>query len=416
MQLQIIKITDVPKNHLCCGCGTCAYLSKDKMTMIDSVEHGRRPSMLPGETLTKSESRTLCKMCPGINITQTTSLKNNMYILSLFKDWGPILEIWEGYAVDPELRYQGSSGGVTNAIALSCIETGGMSGALHVKASTNNPIENVTSISRTKKELLSGSGSRYSPASPCEKLDLIEKCARKCVFIGKPCDVIGMNNACKINPRLKDKIGLSIGIFCAGTPCTKATHKLLKKMNVESIKDVKSLRYRGHGWPGMMHAETNNDTKTKDIPYSEAWSEILQKDRQWRCRICADHTGEMADISIGDPWYKPINGSDHGQSLILVRTENGKNILHNAMNKGYVKLVKSSPDALKKSQPHLLKARRSLWGRLLGCRLLLIPVPKYNHMYIFNTWMNHLGFKQKVLSIIGAMRRAIAYRIYNSEK
>ena len=37
--------------------------------------------------------------------------------------------------------------------------------------------------------------------------------------------------------------------------------------------------------------------------------------------MCADHTGEFADIAVGDPWYRPHLDDEPGRSLVLARSE-----------------------------------------------------------------------------------------------
>ena len=59
-------------------------------------------------------------MCPGIEIAHQPS--HNKIIAELNQSWGPVLEVWEGYATDPEIRYKGSSGGAATALALYCLE------------------------------------------------------------------------------------------------------------------------------------------------------------------------------------------------------------------------------------------------------------------------------------------------------
>ena len=47
--------------------------------------------------------------------------------------------------------------------------------------------------------------------------------------------------------------------------------------------------------------------------YAEAqynWGGTLQAHRRWRCRVCADHTGAFADISVGDPWHAAPEGDE----------------------------------------------------------------------------------------------------------
>jgi hypothetical protein len=61
--------------------------------------------------------------------------------------------------------------------------------------------------------------------------------------------------------------------------------------------------------------------ESEGITYAEGWGRILQSERRWRCRVCADHTGAFADISVGDPWHAPPEGdTDAGRSLIVART------------------------------------------------------------------------------------------------
>ena len=70
------------------------------------------------------------------------------------------------------------------------------------------------------------------------------------------------------------------------------------------------LRYRGRGWPGNMAVRFREagtgEVREASTTYAEGWGEILQKHKQWRCQLCADHLGEHADLSIGDPWYRPV--------------------------------------------------------------------------------------------------------------
>ena len=104
-------------------------------------------------------------------------------------------------------------------------------------------------------------------------------------------------------------------------------------MHIEDPSSVRSVRYRGKGWPGNAEAvaELPEGRVERSLTYRQAWDEVLQKHRQWRCYVCLDHTGEFADISVGDPWYRPIAEGEAGRSLVLVRTERGRAVLRRAM-------------------------------------------------------------------------------------
>jgi coenzyme F420 hydrogenase subunit beta len=316
-----------------------------------------------------------------------------------------VLEVWEGYATDPEIRYKGSSGGAATALALFCLEKENFSGVLHIGASPKTPLINVPVFSQNRADLLACTGSRYAPAAPCERFDWIERAESRCVFVGKPCDVAALRKSQAVNPMLSDKVGLTISIFCAGTPVTNATYNLLDALGVKP-EQAEELRYRGCGWPGKTTIRIKGSGDNREMTYKESWGGILSNYVQLRCRLCPDSTGEFADISCGDPWYREIEPDDPGWSLVLVRTECGREILRRAIKAGYVELQRVDSSVLPLSQKALLKRRRHLWGRLLAMRILRIPVPKYKGFALFRNWLR-LSAVEKTRSVGGTLKRII---------
>ena len=269
-------------------------------------------------------------------------------IPKLQKGWGPVLKIWEGYASDPDIRYNGSSGGLASAIALYCLENEGVHGVLHTGTDEEKPWKNKTVISCNRADILSRTGSRYSPASPCDGLSYIENASKPCVFIGKPCDVAGLRKAQNLRTELDKKVGLAIGIFCAGTPSTQGALDLIKQRNIDT-NEIEDIRYRGKGWPGTFSVKLKDKKpQSYNISYAESWG-FLNKYRPYRCYLCPDGTSEFADISCGDPWYRETKEDALGYSLVLVRTEKGRNILNGAIESGYVSLKPADPKILEES-------------------------------------------------------------------
>src|SRR5258707_1343211 len=99
-------------------------------------------------------------------------------------EFGPVLEIWEGFASDPEVRMRASSGGLLTALSLYCLEREGMASVLHTGQDPEKPWLNKTVQSRGRSDLLQRTGSRYAPASPCDGLRDIENSSEPCVFVG----------------------------------------------------------------------------------------------------------------------------------------------------------------------------------------------------------------------------------------
>jgi coenzyme F420 hydrogenase subunit beta len=318
--------------------------------------------------------------------------------------------VWEGYASDPGLRFDGSSGGAASALALYCVEQEGMDGVLHIAADGKKPYANRTVLSRSCEELLSRAGSRYAPASPCDGLEMIESSQGRCVFIGKPCDVTAVRKAQTIKPELDRNIGITIGIFCAGTPSTQGTLDLLHKLDIDP-DSLEELRYRGKGWPGKFSVKLKGEKQSREVlTYMDAWS-FVQKYRPHRCYLCPDGTSEFADISCGDPWYRQIREGEQGYSLVLVRTERGRKVLHGAMEAGYITLERADPRILETSQKNLLAKRGAIWGRLLTMKAFGIPTPRLSGFYLFENWLT-LPAKEKARSILGTARRIIQRKYY----
>jgi len=406
--MRLKNVGQVAKWRLCVGCGVCAYACpEDNITLVDVVNDGIRPFLSSNDCKDCDEC---IKVCPGYETAHLYSKGTNGFITELEQGWGSILEMWEGYAVDNEIRFSGSSGGLATAIALYCLEKKGMYGVLHTGYDKEQPYKNQTVFSRTRSDLLSVTGSRYSPASPCDGLAQIESAPAQCVFIGKPCDIAGLRKTQARKTELDKKIGIAIGIFCAGTPSTMGTLELLRSLNVNP-ENVAELRYRGKGWPGMFTVQsTENKHPLQKLTYMKAWG-FLQKYRPFRCYLCPDGTSEFADISCGDPWYREIKEKDEGFSLILVRTEKGRRILHDAITAGYIIADKVSLHILELSQSNLLAKRGAIWGRLLAMKMFGIPIPKLTGFSLFKNWLK-LSLKEKLRSILGTVRRIIQRGYY----
>ncbi len=396
------RIDEIVDWRLCIGCGACVPRCEGKaITLVDIPERGIRPIVDSSKCRRCGEC---VKVCPGIEISHKPFDKD--VIAELVQEWGPVLEVWEGYAADSNIRYRGSSGGAATALALFCLEKQKASGVLHIGTTPDAPLRNVPVLSKSREELVARTGSRYSPAAPCEKLDWIEQAAGPVVFIGKPCDVVALRKSQANNTGLNEKVGPAISIFCAGTPTTAGTYKILNELNVMP-EEVEEFRYRGCGWPGMTTVRIKGSERTGQMTYEQSWGDILCNYSQFRCRLCPDSTGEFADISCGDPWYRRVEPGEPGRSLVLARTEKGRQIIQEALKAGYLELNRVGPDTVPNSQKALLNRRRHLWGRLLIMKLLFVPVPRYDGFNLFGNWLK-LPVTEKIRSFAGTLKRIVS--------
>lgn len=389
MTRKLTSIKDVVDWGLCTGCGACFFnCDKGQVKLINVESVGIRPHFAD------CGSCTAClAICPGHHVETTSTADSEL---------GPVLEVWEGHAADPEIRFRASSGGVLTALALYCLEREDMGSVLHTGMDESKPWTNKTVHSHNRSELLARSGSRYAPSSPCEGLQAVEESQQPCVVVGKPCDASAVAKLSNARPQLDRKIGLSLTFFCAGTPSTRGTLDLMESLGTDP-QHVAAVRYRGEGWPGRFTVSSSNGANGKSLSYMDSWGRLASY-RPMRCHLCPDGLGQSADISCGDAWERFNDKPDPGRSIVIVRTERGKEILLRAMAAKYVELERVGPEAIIAAQPNLLQKRRELFGRLFAMKLLWVPTPSFPGFSLFRSWAR-LPLTRQFQTIAGTLRR-----------
>ena len=398
---RVKTLQDVVDWRLCIGCGACAYASPPgKIELVNLTNIGIRPRIQDPDY----SGNECLSFCPGVGVSAPSGPADPKTAAE--KEFGAAIEIWVGYAADPEIRFRASSGGILTALALFCIERGGMGSVLHTGKDEERPWLNRTVQSQSRQQLLDRAGSRYAPSSPCDGLAQIENSDLPCVFIGKPCDVAAVASLRKTRPALDRNLGLVLTFFCAGTPSTQGSLDLVAGSSTSG--HLIDLRYRGEGWPGEFKARWE-DGSEKSLSYEQAWSRLTSY-RPLRCNLCPDGLGQLADISCGDAWdeYDPQRPSP-GISILLVRTPRGQRILRQAIEAGYLTLQPAGPERVLVAQKNLLGRRHELFGRLVALRLLGIPVPRYLGFSLVSAWMR-LPLGRKFRTVAGTVRRALLRR------
>lgn len=343
----------ISKFDLCLGCGLCSSVfghENCEMNMSDTGFY--RPTFK-----SSIDERKLRKICPGIRVHGSRHCTL----------WGNVEDVVEGWARNATLRYKAASGGIVSSIAIYMLESGKADAVLQVGVKDDNYLYNELKISRSIEDVINNAQSRYAPALTLVNIkQILESSNDNYVFIGKPCDIAGIKNFMELHPIYRNRIVLFISIFCAGMPSYKATEKAWK---MSGRKDAPmKLKYRGDGWPGCFHATWQDGYEFK-LSYNDSWGKILGRQLGYRCKICPDGIGMLADIAVGDSWntqngYPDFTESD-GRCFVFVRTKRGLEVLKNAQKHGAIEFRRLEIDNIKYMQAYQYERRKYVGWRLL---------------------------------------------------
>ncbi len=281
----------------CVGCGGCIAACPSRSISVGS-------DGMP----------TLTKMCTGC---------------SACWDYCPLaglrverLQTLEGTGTDPEgpvfaaysarvpAPHHGQDGGVVTALLQELLVTGEIDAA--IVSRREDAFRAKTVLATTSEEIERAAGSVYHQSEPLELLNRpMPAGIRRLAYVGTPCQISVLRALQRYPWPLRDDaapdVVLAIALFCTRSFDPFKLMKLLMERG-EDIGRIERLDIRG----GTLSAR-NADGGRKELgPIKEFRDAALTG-----CDECADFTGNLADLSVGNV------GSDPGSSTVLVRTEAG---------------------------------------------------------------------------------------------
>ena len=400
------KIAEIIKNDLCLGCGLCEAISRGKYKMNLNQRGFYEPEII-GTGLNDK----ICHICPGVTIQNRNQGKH----LSI---WGNVMQVSNAWAADGNIRRQSSSGGVTSALAIYLLESHQVDGILHVGVQGGTYLYNKLYVSRNSNEVLMRNASRYAPAEIFNHIfDIFESNRQETfAFIGKPCDIAGMQNLISAYPQYRHKVKYYLAIFCAGMPSYKATDKALATFNKN--EQPQSLRYRGDGWPGYFTATYKDGTSCR-MTYNESWGKILGRDLGFRCKICPDGIGLLADIASGDSWntkngYPDFTEAD-GKNFCFIRTDKGLKLFREAEEKGYIVTESLNANEIQYMQRYQYDRRHLVGWRIAAVQCLTGGILDYHGLGFYRTALKG-NMARGIKDAIGTAKRLIKLRKDNGKQ
>jgi len=379
LPINVHRLETIVEQGMCIGCGLCQSIAgPTNVRMTMNAEGGERPAVIG--TVSEPTLRLINAVCPGLHVegyVHETSIEANEDPPEVHPIWGPTRWMGTGHAGDPEVRFHASSGGALSALALYLLKTREVDFILHVAASKQQPTRTVRHLSFDAAQVIEASGSRYGPAAPLIDFRSVLDRGQPFAFIGKACDISAIRNYATIDPRVDQLLRYTLNFYCGGVSEFGKTMDYVRKIGLTE-SDVSHLRYRVDGCPGPMVIKSHAGA-VHSFSYNEMWEDENRWQLQFRCKICPDSLGDLADVTVADVWPggKPDN-EGLGFNGFIARTKRGERLLKAAIRDGAITITEDLDYAgLELAQgSHMLK-KQSLTSRLAAMRDAGLIEPRF---------------------------------------
>jgi coenzyme F420 hydrogenase subunit beta len=331
----LAKIID---GGLCHRCGSCVGICPTKVLGLDQEDY---PAV---HNLSACTDCDLCvKVCPGdeFDIKEAYQKQFNTEC-DVTNTHGEFQEAFISYATDPDIRERSTSGGLVTAILLNMMELGKIDGAVVIVSDKDEIWRGKPIVARSREEILDAMKSKYAISPTNSVFGEIREIPGRYALVGLPCQIHGFVKAAELDQRLKERVVLTIGLYCHAAIEHDAL-KIIWKSLGDKVQGATKYISRVGKHPGTPHLEYADGSlypvyfgeKKGYRPSSmEVINIVYRLYTPARCLTCFDASAEFADIAVGDPWMAPPHeGVDFykGWSFGLVRTARGKEACEDAL-------------------------------------------------------------------------------------
>ncbi len=254
------------------------------------------------------------------------------------------------YATDPDIRERSTSGGLVTAILLDMLDRGEIDGAITIASDEGVLWKGKPQIARTREEILASMKSKYAITSTNSMLAEVRAVPGRYALVGLPCQIHGFLKAAALDERLRERVVLTIGLFCHASIEHEA-YKILWDSLGDKAQQAKRFISRIGKHPGTPYLELEDGSLSPVYfpqakgyrPTSIEMINILYRlYTPARCLTCYDATAEFADIAVGDPWMAPPEDDVdfyQGWTFALARTQRGARICKDLEERKKIKVV-----------------------------------------------------------------------------
>lgn len=359
---------------LCVGCGACAAVAPDELTMRLNETGTYLPEARPGRTLTDFDGATadlVSSVCPfSGDARNEDSIAESLYggspdVLH-HGVTGYYRRIVAGHVASAGFREGGTSGGMTSWLLHELMRTGEVDGVLHVASAPGGGPGALSQyrISRTVEELLAGRKSRYHVQTLDQVLAQVREEPGRYAVVGVPCFIKAVRLLADADEVLRERIVFTASLVCGHMKSTLYSDYLAWSVGIrpELTLDI-DYRHKEPGRPPNRYSVrvTSRDGQdvvrgNEEIPLAD-WGLGIFK--LGACDYCDDIVGETADVSLGDAWLPPFMSDWQGANLAIARSEQAARILDAGQASGALAVIPWTAEDVAAAQAGAVRHRRS---------------------------------------------------------
>ncbi len=382
------KIKNFVSENNCCGCGICSVACPHDAIVIELNEQ------LSYRPVLNEEKCTNCGICLNVcsfseaNLSIRAQKATNSNGYYGFDTTNMYLQ---GYENNDDLYMKSASGGLLSALANYLLENKKVDAILHAGSCFENgekPLA-ICKISRKTHEINQTRGSFYGPIEFSSSILQINNSPdiQKVAIICTPCVASSIKLLREKRPKVANKLTYVFTLMCGHNASGK--HGLLMVNDFPELQSPRKLYMREK--EGFLKkdsynisAESNGEKIIKPIEsrFKPLWRGFWNAESM--CLKCVDFPGNDSDASFKDAWrLQPIKYYK-GESAVVVRNPEIKQILEEMTLRQQIVTREISREAMVTSQWSTIKDRyynalllsKSKKGNALlkvgymGCRIL----------------------------------------------
>lgn len=374
MEHSKLDVSHIVTSYLCHTCGACAAICPSNAIEYQENVGGYVAPIIDRK---KCSACSLCyQVCPGRKLGKTLSDlidQRNPFV-------GKILSCEVGKATDKAIFENGQSGGVLTALLTHLLVSGQIEAALIVTTPDAIPPCAKVIVATSPSDLIAAQKSKYSPVPMLQALRDMDELKGRLAVVGPACRFHGLHNLLEMMPKLLRHPPLKLGLICDRVMTSAAVDFLGCQATKSSINKLVWRDKRCPSYPGNPVIYTTKGDKI----VLKASQRIAIKDffTPIRCRFCFDKLNIFADVVFGDPHGIKEIDRVGGETLVLVRTKIGQEIVNSAKDTGTVILHGISKESAVTGQG--ISQKRIEWinfikaWQKMGYIAPCYPFPLYN--------------------------------------